>query len=392
MKILVITNDPGTRLSVDTCLSGMREMLVGLNVEHLNPDKAAVSAYLESHRPQLVIMESAADGSDLSSIDPWVARYPLIAFVLLSRNSSPEYLLKAMQAGVRELLPLPLVPVALKEAVQRLWQRIDPAQHPTDKGRLLAFLPCKGGSGATFLATNLAYILAKKEGKRVALLDFNLQYGDAVLFVSDQHPQSTLADVSREIGRLDSSLLASSMVHIMPGFDLLAAPDDPEHSLDVQSSHVDRLLTVARGAYDVVIVDMSRFLSSVTVRILDEADVIFPVLQQTLPFIRDAKRMMTTFHGLGYKTEKIHPLINRYGKGGSISLEDVERTLGVKIFRTIPNSFVAVADSVNQGIPIAKLDIDNPVSKALTDMAHELIHGNQQAKAGWLKQILHGGG
>ena len=42
---------------------------------------------------------------------------------------------------------------------------------PTRKGKILAFISCKGGSGATFLAANLAYVLATQTNKKVALLD-----------------------------------------------------------------------------------------------------------------------------------------------------------------------------------------------------------------------------
>ncbi len=78
-------------------------------------------------------------------------------------------------------------------------------------GKIIAFVSCKGGSGATFLAANLAYALAQ-ENQRVALFDLNLQFGDAALFVSDQKPAATLSHVAQQIHRLDASFLAASMV------------------------------------------------------------------------------------------------------------------------------------------------------------------------------------
>ncbi|MEZ5610216.1 MAG: AAA family ATPase [Rhodocyclaceae bacterium] len=54
-------------------------------------------------------------------------------------------------------------------------------------------MSCKGGSGASFLATNLGYALAERSGKRVLLIDLNLQFGDAVLYVSDHRPNISLA-------------------------------------------------------------------------------------------------------------------------------------------------------------------------------------------------------
>ena len=81
-------------------------------------------------------------------------------------------------------------PSALKAAVMRLSNKLAGLKGPP-LGKVLAFMPCKGGSGATFIATNLGYQLA--ETHSVLLIDLNLQFGDALSFVSDARPASTLA-------------------------------------------------------------------------------------------------------------------------------------------------------------------------------------------------------
>ncbi|UUZ47575.1 AAA family ATPase [Massilia sp. B-10] len=130
---------------------------------------------------------------------------------------------------------------------------------------MLAFVSCKGGSGATFLATNLGYALASLENKKVCLLDLNLQFGDATLFVSEHKPVATLADVCKQIHRIDPSFLAASMVSVTPNFSVLAAPEDPSHSEDVKPEHVDTLLKLARRHYDFILLDIGRTLDAVSV-------------------------------------------------------------------------------------------------------------------------------
>ena len=111
------------------------------------------------------------------------------------------------------------------------------------------------------------------------------------------------------------------------------------------------------------------------------------MLQVTLPFIRDAKRLLDVFRSLGYARDKIKLLLNRYEKGGEIRLEDLERTLGTSVFKTLPNSFKAVATSVNQGVPISKLSPNNPVSRSLLDMAKQLTRG-EDAESSWWAGLL----
>ena len=115
-------------------------------------------------------------------------------------------------------------------------------------------MPCKGGSGATFLATNLGWQLA--ETKSVLLIDLNLQFGDALAFVHDGKAPSTLADVAKDIGRLDASLLAASTVKVAPNFSILAAPEDLAHAMEVKPEHIDAILSVAVTQYDFVMLDV----------------------------------------------------------------------------------------------------------------------------------------
>jgi pilus assembly protein CpaE len=338
--------------------------------------------------PDLIVIENSSDGHDtITALESVSQRHPSMNFILLCEKVSSENLIQAMRLGVRDVLPIPVSPDALKSAVARIEQKLARAEKPLHKGKVLAFIACKGGSGATFLATNLGYVLAEEFQKRVLLIDLNLQFGDASLYISDGVPRTTLADLSHEILRLDASFLASSLVQVLPNYGVLAAPESPERAADVLPAHIGVLLRLATAEYDYVILDVSRNLDAVNVKALDYADMIFPVLQETLPFIRDTKRMMSTLQSLDYDEGKIHLIVNRYEKGGDIQLQDVERTLGMKVMVAFPNSFVAVSASVNQGVPILKMAPKDPVSKILLKLGNELEQ-RETKESGWLGHLF----
>ena len=338
---------------------------------------------VDQQQPDLIIVEGMCrDLDELATLDYVATRCPNAAVVLLCTNQTPEFLINAMRAGVREVLPSPVGEEALKAAVARIELKQGLGGRPRETGKILAFIACKGGSGATFLATNLAYQLAS-ESASVLLVDCNLQFGDAVLFVHDRNPPTNLADVARNMHRLDATFLTSSLVQVAPGFGVLAAPEDPGRAMEVTPGHLDAILSLAVKHYDYVLVDLGRALDPVTLRVLDRADTIYPVLQMTLPFIRDASRLLSVFHSLGYPPEKISLLVNRFEKSGDLSLGDIERTLGIKNLRTIPTSYTAVAYSVNQGIPIARIARNNPVAKSLAEFAQCLLT-RENAPGGWL--------
>lgn len=350
---------------------------------------ASLGPVLDQGQADLIVLdEVCCTPSELTVLEQLSQSHPHAAFVILCPAAPSELLIHAMRIGVRDVLPTPVSPEALHAAVARVEQKLIRTDKPRHKGKVLAFIACKGGSGATFLAANLGYVLAAEYGKRVALIDLNLQFGDASLFISDRTPDNTLADVAHEILRLDASFLASSMVHVLPNYGVLAAPENPAMAADVLPTHIEVLLRLAVAEYDYVILDLSRNLDAVSVKALDDADLIFPVLQETLPFIRDAKRIISTLQSLGYGNNKLHLIVNRYEKGGDIQLEDVERTLGMKVMACFPNSYEAVSGSVNQGVPIMKMAKRDPVSKTLLKLGHDLEQGDHADKGGWLGNIF----
>ncbi len=337
--------------------------------------------------PDLLIVECARDSrEDLAPLERLSHLYPQLIYIVLAKQPSSEFLLHAMRIGVREVLPSPFSADMLHMAIDRVREKM--GAQPTKNGKVLAFISCKGGSGATFLATNLAHALSTVENTKVAMLDLNLQFGDASLFVSENKPASTLSDITHDIRRLDGSLLAGSMLQVSPSFSLLAAPEDPSHAVEVTPEHVETLIRLARSQYDFVVIDVGRSLETTTLKALDQADIIFPVLQLTLPYVRDGKRLLNIFNSLGYPRNKIQMIVNRYEKGSEITIEDLEQALGVKVTRTIPNHYAAVAASVNQGSPILKMNRNSPVSKALIEMSQLIAHVPERDSSSWLSKVF----
>ena len=344
----------------------------------------------DQQRPDLIILDSMCrDLEGIPLLEYVSAQHPRTVIVMLCANHTPDFLIHAMRAGVREVLKSPVTREVLLPAVERIEQRLGLAARPRDPGTIAAFVPCKGGSGATFIATNLGYQLAA-ENKKVLLIDLNLQFGDAVLFIHDNKPATNLADVARNIERLDASFLAGNLVKISPNYGVLAAPEDPGEAIEIKPEHIDVLLNVAVNHYDFVLLDSGRVLDAVTIKALDRANYVFPVMQLTLPFVRDANRMISAFRTLGYSKEKIRLLINRLEKSSELKLPDVERSLGLSAFQTLPNSYEAVAAAVNHGRPIASLARTNPVAKALQELAQSLIPPAGEA-TGLLGKLLRRG-
>lgn len=367
MKIFIISSNEKQLAAMTVRL---RERHAGDDIDSAVGSLERLAGTAEMAAPNVLLLaQSVIDDADLVRIERLASRQPAMAIILQCQHQGSDFLLQAMRAGVREVLPQADTGAALNAALQRIEDKS--ARHVRRDGKIIAFVSCKGGSGATFLAANLAYALAR-DNQRVALFDLNLQFGDAALFVSDQKPAATLSHVAQQIHRLDASFLAASMVQVTPNFSILAAPEDPGHAGDIKPEHIDQLLHLARHEYDFIVLDTGRGLDAISVRALDHADMICPVVQATLPYIRDGKRLLQVFQTLEYPASKIHLILNRHAGADEIRGRDLEAAYGHHIFHAMPNHYAVAAASVNQGVPVLKLAPGSPLAKSLQECARKL--------------------
>ena len=384
MKIAVISPSPQS-------IDDIRGIVEGSNPAHVFSGHqggiSKVTSLAEQERPDVIIVEGLChDASELAPIEYVTSHYPQTIVIMLCSQQSSEFLINAMRVGVREVLPSPATKISLEAAITRAESKLG-LKAAQRSGRIIAFVPCKGGSGATFLATNLGYQIAE-QGKKVLLIDLNLQFGEALLTVHDRKATSDIVEVARNISRLDASFLSASTVQVSPNFEILDVPVDPAQSLQIKPEHLDAILNVAINQYDFVILDVNKNLDDVTIKALDRAHTIFLVVQMLLPYLRNANRMMTVFRSLGYTPEKIELIVNRVWKHGELSLDDLRSNMGLSKMRTIPNGYKEVAKAINQGEPLLALSKSSPVVKAISELAETLLPKAQQSQGGLFNRLL----
>jgi pilus assembly protein CpaE len=365
MKIAVISPNPHHLQDIGRLLEARSHTVV-----LVSGGKNRMQAVAEQEHPDLLLVEGmCCDPDELEYVEYVTSHHPHAAVILICASQTPEFLINSMRAGVREVLPSPAPADALEAAIRRIASKLAGSSSRA-QAQVFAFLPCKGGSGATFIATNLGHQLA--QGKTVLLIDLNLQFGDALSFLHDGKPPMTLADLAHDIRRLDASLLAAGTVRISPGYSMLAAPDDPSQELEIKPEHIDAILDLAASQYDFVLLDLARHLDALSIRALDRASRIFPVLQANLPAIRNAAKFLAVCRSLNYPAGKTAMIVNRFERTNDIGLDDIRRSLqGVRL-HTVANSYREVRASINQGSPLAEMARSNAAARDLAELAAAL--------------------
>jgi pilus assembly protein CpaE len=342
-----------------------------------------------SGEPDVVVFaETGSMQEILPQIDVLTTHHPAIQVIIASEQHSPEFFRAAMRAGAREVLPLPIPKSLLEEALSNIEKKTASGRKARENGKVFAFIGCKGGAGTTFLATNWAHVFAVDPARRVAFIDLNRQFGDALFYLSDEVPALDLADLAKEAGRLDGSLLTGSMVAVRPNLHLLAAAETPEKAQCIGIDEMAAVLKHAAHEYDVVIVDVGNVVDQISALAMDVADRVYPVMQATVPYVRAASRLLKVLKA--YPRDKIEWVVNRYEEHGDVSLSDVEHALSHGELRTIAGSFRTVSASISQGVPLAELDKRDRVLRDLQGWASSIFptHPVVRETGGWMKRLI----
>jgi pilus assembly protein CpaE len=323
--------------------------------------------------PNIIIVDDAPESDVIfTRLSSLRQSFPQAAMFVVSTDKRPKHIVEVMKAGVAEYLVTPVNQEILQTAINDIRTKLA-TDGKIAKGTVYSFISSKGGLGATVIAVNTAAAVAKDKGA-VALCDMSFQSGDSSVLL-DIVPGTSFVDICKNFHRLDVSLLRGCMTKHESGLDFLAAPMSPEQSEDICAEHIKKTFELIKKLYDHIIVDCtSMFIDECTIEAFTASEKIFVVTDLSVPAIRNAARLFQAMNKLGINPAKVEFLVNRYIKGGTLSIEEVEKTLGKRIFWLFPNDFNDIVSSINRGVPLISFSPQAPFSKNALDFAKKLQH------------------
>ena len=309
---------------------------------------------------------------------------PSLGVVLIRNRLEVMVLSKAMQSGVREvvsaddaseLLAAARRSQTVSESLTDKTNEIFSAN--PNKGKMVLVFSAKGGCGKTTVSTNLAEALARDPERRVAILDFDLQFGDVAVALQ-LDPAKTISDAIRMQHSLDQQGVRSLMTKYKDNIDVLIAPLDPSDVEFITPDLAQKILRVAKDSYDFVVVDAPPAFTEVILRAFDMADSYVLLTTLDTPSLKNLKVTLGTLQALGMPKSKWKVVVNRSTAKAGLNLSDVQEAIGMEIASTIPASDI-VPISVNQGKTVVDFQPKHPVAKAMMDLA-ELVGGSVLSK------------
>ncbi len=342
------------------------EAIPGVQIAGERPDLRSGMALAHQVRPVLLVLElSAAHDEALSAAAQYRLEDPDVTIFAAVDAVTPDLLMRAMRAGVQEVLKRPLDRPALADAVERVSQIRLRKQGGGKQRSVITVFSTKGGVGVTTIATNLALSMKRATHHEVALVDFDYQSGDVASMLSVV-PVRSMGDLLG-IDRVDSASVQGVLAKHPTGVMVLPQPEHIDQADGLSAHQAGSILEVVGATHDVVVVDAPHVFNDITLELFDRSSLILLVVEFSLPCVRAARRSLDLFHKLNYLAvpDRVQILVNRHAEKSAISAAQVEETLGMPISFRVANDYAAVSESINLGRPLCA---DKPASRAGRDI------------------------
>ena len=330
--------------------------------------------------PDIILMDAnVRGGNGIDVIERLSVEAPAAAIIIMSPQGTQEYLQRALLAGAKNYLIKPFDNTELVNMVRQVYKQQQRLRNilrqggPTSRqpGKVISVISNKGGAGKTTIAVNLAVALAERPAARVGILDANLQFGDVATYLN-LAPRASIVDAVVEKDTLDEAALETFMTPYNDRLSLLAAPARPEQAEAVTGGNMKAILSQMKKKYEVVVVDTATDLNEITLSVLDESDAIILLAGSDLPTLKNMKLCLEILQSLKYGDDKVHIVLNRANSAGGLSVQQVEKSLNLKFYATIPSDGKTVLPSINHGIPFVLANHHSAVAQTVFQLAQKL--------------------
>ena len=317
----------------------------------------------------IVIMDISSDSEELREIEESIKLYTS-KLIITSTDYSTNTIIRALRLGAKEFLPKPVLREDLTRMLAILAQ-VMPDEN-VSQSKIISVYSNKGGIGKTTIAANLAVELAKVTKDKVALVDLNLQLGDVSTFLNLNPGFDVNYVIQKLINKEEDILIRVFEKYKDTSLYVLADPSYIEQSESITPQQITALFSALKKVFSYIVVDMSSNIDPNTLKILDSSDWILFTTIVNIPAIRNAQRCLNLFRSRRYPADKVKIVVNRYMENDEIKIEDIENTLGEKVYWKVPNNYFTIMEAINKGACISEINPNSNISNNFRDFASKV--------------------
>lgn len=342
---------------------------------HMGGIAAAVSHYVDTPTPGLIIVESQLGGSQiLGSLDRLAEVCDAGTRIVVVGHANDITLYRELiRKGVNDYLVAPLNPLQIVESISTLYA--DPEAPPL--GRTIAFVGARGGAGSSTIAHNAGWCISEHMNEDVTVVDLDLAFGTGGLDFN-QDPAQGVADALYAPERLDDVLLERLLVRCTEHLSLFAAPATLDRDYAIDEETYELVLDVVRHTVPCVILDLPHVWGPWTRKLLLEADEIVVTATPDLASLRNTKNLLDTLKTARPNDVSPHLVINQVGiaKRPEIPVKDFAEALEIDPALVLPFDAALFGEAANNGQMIEEIDARSKTAQGMRHLA-SAVSGRQ---------------
>ena len=315
--------------------------------------RTAIKALGQKRSPKTLIVDLSKSELPLSDINELAeVCEPGVTVIAIGDRNDVGLFRELLNSGVSDYLVKPLTPTLIQRALLASAEAETRSRQTTRSGRLVATMGARGGVGTTMVATSIAWSIANRRRRRVALVDLDLQFGSVALSL-DLEPTHGLRDALESASRIDALYLERSMTQHSDSLYVLSSEEELVDHVGRDPQALALLVSELRSKFHYIIVDLPRTLTGESQQVLKEATHLVLVTDLSLVGMRDTLRL-AQLALQGNSACQLSIVANRVGefRQGEIAMAEFEKAVGRKIDLVIPFDPKNVTAAMNIGRPV----------------------------------------
>jgi pilus assembly protein CpaE len=332
---------------------------------------AAIEAYQSSPTPNVIILESESRSDDiLAGLDQLAPVCDAATrVVIIGRMNDVTLYRELVRRGVSDYLIAPIGTLQVVRAVCGLFSA--PDAKPV--GRIIAVVGAKGGVGASTVAHNIAFSIARDLVLDSVVTDLDLAFGTAGLDFNQDPPQG-IAEAVFSPDRIDNAFVDRLLSKCTDHLSLLAAPATLDHVYDFGADAFEAIFDSLRATVPCIVLDVPHQWTGWTKQTLVGADDILIVAAPDLANLRNAKNLYDFLKAARPNDHRPLYCLNQIGvpKRPEIKAADFAKALDDEPVAAIPFDPQVFGAAANNGQMIAEIAASHRTAELFRQLAQKL--------------------
>jgi pilus assembly protein CpaE len=341
---------------------------------HLKPNMggapAAIEAFRDAPTPNVIVLEAISGREALIQQLDELAEFCDAGTKVVIIGTHNDILLyrELISRGVSDYVVAPITPLMFVQSISSLYSDVAGKM----LGRVVAVTGVKGGVGASTIAHNLAFLMARNFDTPTVLADLDLAYGTAALNFN-QDPLNSIADAINS-NALDSSMLDRLLSRCTDRLSILSAPASLDRVYDPREETFDSLMDILRSSTPMIVLDVPRTWTAWSRRMLVAADDIVLVATPDLACLRNTKHMYDILRAARPNDAAPLVILNMVGvpKRTEISMTDFTKAIETHALCSIPFDAKVFSTAANNGQMLAEISDAGKITEILFEATRRL--------------------